>query len=144
MLIFISLILFLMETLERCWSVKHYSTALVWLVSGYTFTSQEYTWGCDKLISMYVWGSWSTEVWCLASTLRAVRVVCADSLNLYVIFCCLLLPWLLWRDEVTQSHDMALHQLPFAQGLLMKSHWGRFPLLPYHQNFLLSSCWPLL
>lgn len=133
-----------METLERCCSLKHYSTALVWLVSGFIFMSQEYMWGCDKVISMYIWGNWSTELWYLASTLRAVRVVRADSLNLYVISSCLLLPWLLWHDEVTQSHDMTLHRLPFAQGLLMKSRWGRLPLLSYHQNFLLCSCWRLL
>lgn len=69
------------------------------------------------------------------------EMVCVSSLNLFVIFCCFLLPRLLWHDKVTWSRDVALHRLPFAQGLLMKSHWRRLFLLAYHQNFLLCSWW---
>lgn len=56
------------EALQHC--------SLVWLMSGFTFTSQEYTWSCDKLISIYIRGSWSTEVWYLASTLRHESGAC--------------------------------------------------------------------
>lgn len=124
------------EALQPC--------SLVWLVSGFTYKSQECTWGCDKLMNVYIWGSRSTQVWCLASTLSHESGVCRFLQPLHHFPLPPSAMVAQSHDRVAQSHDTTLHQLPFAQDLLMKSCWGRHLLLPYHQNFLPCLCWRLL